>query len=82
MAKPRGWSISEITATVFLPTSFPILTISLANSSAAFAVFIKAPSPTLTSSTIASAPEASFLLMILEAIRAVLSTVAVTSLRA
>ena len=38
-----------------------------------------APEPTLTSSTMPCAPEASFLLMILEAIRGRLSTVAVVS---
>ena len=41
--------------------------------------FINAPLPVLTSSKIASAPEASFLLMMLEAIKGRLSTVPVTS---
>ena len=43
---------------------------------------MKAPSPTFTSSTIASAPAASFLDMIEEAISERWSTVAVTSRRA
>ena len=42
---------------------------------------MKAPSPTLTSSTIASAPAASFLDMMLEAISGTMSTVPVTSRR-
>ena len=40
---------------------------------------MKAPSPTLTSSTIASAPAASFFDMIDDAISGTMSTVAVTS---
>ena len=43
---------------------------------------MKAPSPTLTSSTIASAPAASFFDMIDDAIKGTMSTVAVTSRRA
>ena len=42
-------------------------------------VFMNAPSPTLTSSTIASAPAAIFFDMMLAAISETLSTVAVTS---
>ena len=42
-------------------------------------VFMNAPSPTLTSSTIASAPAAIFFDMMLAAISDTLSTVAVTS---
>lgn len=57
-------------------------TLVLASSSAASVVFIKAPSPTLTSRTMASAPEAIFLLIMLDAISETLSTVAVTSLKA
>ncbi len=41
---------------------------------------MNAPSPTLTSSTIASAPPASFFDMIEEAMSGTMSTVAVTSL--
>jgi hypothetical protein len=44
--------------------------------------FMKAPSPTFTSSTIASAPAAIFFDMMLAAISGMLSTVAVTSRRA
>ena len=43
---------------------------------------MNAPSPTFTSSTIASAPAAIFLDMMLAAISGMLSTVAVTSRRA
>ena len=82
IANPKGWSISEIMATVFLPTCLPIPTISVASSLAASGVFINAPSPTLTSNTMASAPAAIFLLIILEAINDTLSTVPVTSLKA
>ena len=42
-------------------------------------VCIKAPEPVFTSSTMASVPAASFLLMMLEAIKGMLSTVPVTS---
>ncbi len=82
IAKPNGWSISEITAIVLRPICFPIETISVANSLADSVFFMKAPSPTLTSKTIASAPEAIFLLIMLDAIKETLSTVAVTSLKA
>ena len=55
------------------------MTISLASAKESFSLFMKAPLPVLTSRTIASAPEASFLLMIELAINDILSTVAVTS---
>ena len=51
----------------------------LGKDAASSRVFMKAPSPTLTSSTIASAPAASFFDMIEEAISGTMSTVAVTS---
>ena len=81
-ARPSGSSISDITAIVFLPARLPILTISSASSSASCIFFINAPLPTLTSSTIAPAPAAIFLLIILLAISGMLSTMAVTSLKA
>ena len=68
-----------MTANVFLPAPFPSLTISLASAAASSSFFMKAPLPVLTSNTIASAPAASFLLIIEDAIRDMLSTVAVTS---
>ena len=71
-----------MTAAVFLPRLFPIETIAEASSLAASGVFIKAPLPHLTSSTIERVPAASFLLIMDEAIRGILSTVAVTSLSA
>ena len=60
----------------------PVRTMSDASFSASSAVFMKAPLPVLTSSRMQSAPIASFLLMILEQISGMLSTVAVASLRA
>ena len=45
-------------------------------------VFIKAPLPTFTSSKMACAPEANFLLITEDAIRGILSTVPVTSRKA
>ncbi|MPN12101.1 hypothetical protein SDC9_159413 [bioreactor metagenome] len=69
-------------AIVSLFIAVPISTISLANSKESSKVFIKAPSPVLTSKTMASAPEANFLHIIEAAIKDILSTVAVTSLRA
>ncbi len=69
-------------AMVLLPDEFPMSTITLARARASFFFFIKAPFPTFTSSKILSAPAASFLLIMLLAIRDMLSTVAVTSLRA
>ena len=53
-----------------------------ASARASSVVFMKAPSPTFTSSTIASAPPAIFFDMMLDAISEKLSTVAVTSRRA
>ena len=78
-AQPSGCPISVIAATVRLPASSPISTIRFASVSASCSFSINAPSPTLTSSTMASLPAASFLLMIEEAISPKLSTVAVTS---
>ena len=81
-AHPRGWSMSEITAIVLRPAFLPICTISLARAKASSCAFIKAPLPVFTSSTMASAPAASFLLIMELAISDILSTVAVTSRRA
>jgi len=79
---PRGCSISVMIATVFLPAPLPISTISLARAKASSNERIKAPFPAFTSRTMASAPAAIFLLIILEAISGIESTVAVTSRRA
>ncbi len=65
-----------------LPAIVPIDTISFASATESSYFFINAPFPVLTSSTIASLPEANFLLIIELAIRDILSTVAVTSRRA
>ena len=71
-----------MTAAVRLPLDFPIATIASASSRASSGVFIKAPLPHLTSSTIERVPAASFLLIIEDAISGILFTVAVTSRRA
>src|SRR6056297_1001888 len=59
----------------------PILTIVLPNKMASSIFFIKAPLPTVIFKTNASAPPAIFLLIILLAIRGMLSMVPVTSLK-
>ena len=82
IALPKGSAIDVISALVSLLKYLPILTINLANSSASSCVFINAPEPNLTSKRIVSAPEANFLDMIEEAIKDMLSTVPVTSLKA
>ena len=74
--------MSVTIADIFFPACLPIETIVFASFSASSSFFINAPFPHLTSKTIASAPEASFLLIILLAIKGIQSTVAVTSLRA
>ena len=74
--------MSVISAIVRLPMRLPMSTIVRASVSASSGVCINAPLPALTSSTIASEPEASFLLITLEAISGMPSTVPVTSLRA
>ena len=61
------------------PARFPRSTICSARIRASSIVFMNAPSPTFTSSTIASAPAASFFDMIDEAMSGTMSTVAVTS---
>jgi hypothetical protein len=78
-ACPSGWSMSVSTHATSRPACRPSSSIISASSRASSIVFMKAPSPTLTSSTIASAPAAIFFDMMLAAISETLSTVAVTS---
>jgi len=68
----RGWSMSVMSALVARPADVPSATQILASSRALSAVFINAPEPTLTSRSMACAPPAIFLLMMLEAMSAVL----------
>ena len=68
-----------MTAVVLRPARFPISTMADASALESSSVFIKAPLPVLTSRTMESAPDAIFLLIMLEAIRDIWSTVAVTS---
>ena len=79
---PIGSFIFVNMHTVSLFANFPILIIILASSSAFSIVFIKAPLPTVTSNTILLAPDAIFLLIILDAINGILSTHAIVSLSA
>ncbi len=65
--------------TTSLPARRPSSIIASASALPSSIVFMNAPSPTLTSSTIASAPPAIFFDMMLAAISERLSTVAVTS---
>ena len=64
------------------PARTPISSICSASTRASSSVFMKAPSPTFTSSTIDCAPAAIFFDMIELAISGTMSTVAVTSRRA
>ena len=68
-------------ATVRTSWSVPRATIVRASSRAESTSFMKAPDPTLTSSTSAPVPSAIFLLMIELAISGIASTVPVTSRR-
>ena len=81
-ARPTGSSIFVSTHTVSLfanvPISFIIFEIFMASSF----VFINAPLPTVTSSTIFSAPAAIFLLIMLDAISGILPTQEIESLSA
>ena len=79
IASPKGWLMSPTTAATRRPLPRPILTINSARAIASASVFIRAPRPVLTSSTITLAPAAIFLLMIELAISGTESTVAVTS---
>ena len=79
IAHPSGASISVTSASIFLPAFLPILTISFARARLSSSDFMKAPLPHLTSRTMQSSGRASFLLIMLDAISGILSTVAVTS---
>lgn len=79
MPQPSGTSISVMSATVRLPAASPMATIVCARRMASSCVFMNAPEPVLTSSRMALAPAASFLLMMEDAMSGMLSTVAVTS---
>ena len=81
-AFPKGWFISVTSAHTCLFSNVPIFTIVRASLYASSFVRINAPLPVFTSRTIASAPLASFLDMILDAISGMERTVAVTSLKA
>ena len=81
-ARPSGWFISVMMASHRRPRCAPMRTMREASFFASSTVCMNAPEPTFTSSTMASAPAASFLLMTLEAMRGVLPMVAVTSRRA
>ncbi len=72
-------SIAVSSATVRTPASVPRPTIVAASSRARSTSFMKAPEPTLTSSTSEPVPSAIFLLMIELAISGIASTVPVTS---
>ena len=78
-ARPSGWSMSVRRHATRRPARSPSSRMVSASKRASSSVFMKAPSPTLTSSTIASAPAAIFFDMMLAAISWTLSTVAVTS---
>ena len=79
---PTGSFISVIIHFVSLLANFPIFVISIASFSASSMFFIKAPLPQVTSSTILLAPEAIFLLIILDAISGMLSVQLIVSLSA
>ena len=74
--------MSVMRADTFLPMPRPMRTMASASAFESSNFFMKAPSPVFTSRTRASIPSAIFLLMIEEAMRGRLSTVAVTSRRA
>ena len=79
---PRGSSMLLITAVMRRPAFWPIPIMISASSTASSFVFIKAPLPYLTSSTMFLHPAASFLLIMEEAMSGLLMTVAVSSRRA
>jgi hypothetical protein len=78
-ARPSGTSMSVMTAWVSTPDALPIDTSDSASRREAPTVFMNAPLPVFTSRTSASIPSAIFLLMIDALMRAMLSTVPVTS---
>ena len=69
-------------ATVGTPIRLPVSTIDRASARASSSVFMNAPLPCFTSSTSASSPSASFLLMMLAVMSGIDGTVPVTSRRA
>jgi hypothetical protein len=71
--------MSVSSAMTLRPISRPMPIIVRASVRASSGVFMNAPEPTFTSSTSASMPSASFLLMMDEAMSGMQSTVAVTS---
>ena len=79
IAKPSGWFMSVISACTFLSMRRPMPTIVCASRRASTCFFMNAPLPTLTSSTSASTPSASFFDMIEDEISGIDSTVPVTS---
>ena len=81
--RPSGWFMSVTSAAVSTPIRLPSgRPASGASSGPGRSVFMNAPLPNFTSSTRASSPSASFLLMMLAVISGMLGTVAVTSRRA
>ena len=71
-----------IIQTVSLPASFPISIIVLESFSASSIFFINAPLPHVTSKTSLFAPEAIFLLIILELIKGIFAVQLIASLKA
>ena len=82
MYMPRGKSMLVIRAAMFRPQAEPMDTMVSARARPSASVFIKAPEPHFTSSTMDLAPAASFFERMDEAMRGMESTVAVTSRRA
>ena len=76
---PSGWSMPVTKARMGRPACVPMSTMAFASTMESSTVCMSAPLPVFTSSTIAPAPLASFLLTMLEAISGMLSTVPVTS---
>ncbi len=79
MVRPRGSSIRVMRARTLRPAPVPTRTKDSARARALASVFMNAPRPTLTSSTNASIPSASFFDRIEPVISGIDSTVAVTS---
>jgi len=61
--RPRGWPMSVMSATHFLPMRLAVSTITSARATESSSLRMKAPEPVFTSRTSASIPSASFLLM-------------------
>ena len=79
IAFPNGWDIFDIVARVSFPKDSPISIIVRAKTLASSIVFIKAPSPYLTSNKIGARPAANFFDIIDDAINGIQETVPVTS---